>query len=224
LNPGTDQRYISAAYEENTWKRVNAAKNCLKRFAKETQTHVTWPLNSNTTLYFTNWALSKKGLSHSTVKAYLNNISLIHKLKEKDNSACNTFLIKTTLKGAENLAMYKNEGSNSKATISIQLLQKIGSKIAKSNISKRDKQVYWTSCMTAFWGSFRMGKILAKNQNGIDRESLTWKDIKLDRDFATVLIKRPKVNKTETDIVNLFAVEGLKLPYKSTKKTSRTDR
>ncbi len=65
------------------------------------------PLDSHTTLKFTNWALSKKELTHTTVKAYLHDISLLHKLKEVDNSACNTFLIKTTLRGAENLAMYE---------------------------------------------------------------------------------------------------------------------
>jgi hypothetical protein len=98
LDPNIDQRYISAAYAENTWKRVNASKNCLKKFAQETQTHIAWPLNSNTTLHLTNWALSKKGLSHSTVTAYLNNISLIYKLKEVDNSACNTFPNKDDVK------------------------------------------------------------------------------------------------------------------------------
>ena len=41
-----------------------------------------WPLDSNTTLKFTNWALTKKELSHTTVKAYLHDISLLHKLKE----------------------------------------------------------------------------------------------------------------------------------------------
>ena len=53
-----------------------------------------------------------------------------------------------------------------------------------------------------------MGEILAKNKNGIDRESLTWKDIIMRKDYASVKVKRPKVNKG-TDIVSLFTVDGL---------------
>jgi hypothetical protein len=209
LGSEADSRYISAAYAGSTWKRINAARNCLYKFAQHTNTHLTWPLDSHTTLKFTNWALSKKELTHTTVKAYLHDISLLHKLKEVDNSACNTFLIKTTLRGAENLAMYENENSLGKATISLALLRKIGSEIAKSKYSRKDKQVFWASCTTAFWGSFRMGEILAKNRDGIDRESLTWKDVIMRKDYASIRVKRPKVNKG-TDIVSLFAVDGLK--------------
>ncbi len=122
------------------------------------------------------------------------------------------------MRGAENLAMYENENSLGKATISLALLRKIGSEIAKSKYSKKDKQVFWASCTTAFWGSFRMGEILAKNKNGIDRESLTWKDVIMKKDYASVKIKRPKVNKG-TDIVSLFAVDGLKCcPIRALKK------
>jgi hypothetical protein len=187
-------------------------------FTQNTNTHLTWPLDSHTTLKFTNWALSKKELTHTTVKACLHDISLLHKLKEVENSACNTFLIKTTLRGAEHLAMYENESSLGKATISLALLKKIGSEIAKSKYSRKDKQVFWASCTTAFWGSFCMGEILAKNKNGVDRESLTWKDVIMKKDYASVRVKRPKVYKG-TDIVSLFAIDGLKCcPIRAMKK------
>ncbi len=98
------------------------------------------------------------------------------------------------------------------------MLRKIGSEIAKSKYSRKDKQVFWASCTTAFWGSFRTGEILAKYKNEVDRESLTWKDVIMKKDYASVKVKRPKVNKG-TDIVSLFALDRLKCcPIRALKK------
>ena len=213
-----DHRYISAAYAKNTWKRLNAAKNCLRKFAENTNTHIAWPLDSNTALHFTNWALTNQKLSHSTVRAYLHDISLLHKLKNVDNSSCSSFLIQTTLKGARNLEMYEAP-EKGKSTITISLLKKIGSEIYKCNMSKTDKQVYWTCCVVAFWGSFRIGELLSKSEVNTDIETLKWNDIILDDKHAAIMIKRPKANKGQPDIVDLFEVKGLKCcPIKALNK------
>ena len=41
IGSGADSRYISAAYAGSTWKRINAARNCLYKFAQNTNTHLT---------------------------------------------------------------------------------------------------------------------------------------------------------------------------------------
>jgi hypothetical protein len=110
---------------------------------------------------FTSWALSTKDLSHNTVKSYLHNISLVHKLKNIDHSNCNDFFLTTTLKGAKNLELYENLHKKGKPTITIQLLRNVGHEISKSKLSKLDKQVFWTTLTLAFWDSLRMGEKLA---------------------------------------------------------------
>ncbi len=60
----------------------------------------------------------------------------------------------------------------------LDLLKKLGPQIAKSSMSKHDKQVYWVACTLAFWGSFRMGELLEKTESELSVEAITWSDIK----------------------------------------------
>ena len=134
---------------------------CTEKFAIHTNTHIEWPMSKHFLHSFTSWALSTKDLSHNTVKSYLHNISLVHKLKNIDHSNCNDFFLTTTLKGAKNLELYENLHKKGKPTITIQLLRNVGHEILKSELSKLDKQVFWTTLTLAFWDSLRMGEVLA---------------------------------------------------------------
>jgi len=88
---------------------------------------------------FTTWALNTKDLSHSTVEAYIQDFSLLHKLRSIDNSSCKSFLITTTLKGAKNLDLYDNVDFKGKATISLSLLRNIGYQISKDDMTRNEK-------------------------------------------------------------------------------------
>ncbi len=134
-----NEQYVTAAFTKSTWDRIKSALKCMEKFAIHTNTHIEWPMSKAFLHSFTHWALSTKDLSHCTVKAYLHDISLVHKLKNIDHSNCNDFLLKTTLKGAENLELYENLHKKGKPTITVQLLRNIGTEIAKSNLSKLDK-------------------------------------------------------------------------------------
>jgi hypothetical protein len=205
-----NEQYVTAAFAKSTWDRIKSALKCIEKFAIHTNTHIEWPMSKAFLHSFTHWALSTKDLSHCTVKAYLHDISLVHKLKNIDHSNFNDFLLTTTLKGAENLELYENLHKKGKPTITIQLLRNIGTEIAKSNLSKRDKQVFWASLTLAFWGSLRMGEVLAKKTNQLATETLTWNDIEIEDDSCLVHIKFPKVSKKGGDYVQIFKVNGVK--------------
>ena len=98
---------------------------CTEKFAIHTNTHIEWPMSKHFLHSFTSWALSTKDLSHNTVKSYLHNISLVHKLKNIDHSNCNDFFLTTTLKGAKNWELYENLHKKGKPTITIQLLRNV---------------------------------------------------------------------------------------------------
>jgi hypothetical protein len=117
-----NEQYITAAFAKSMWDRIKSALKCIEKFAIHTNTHIEWPMSKAFLHSFTYWALSTKDLSHSTVKAYLYDISLIHKFKNIDHSNCNDFLLTTTLKGAENLELYENLYKKGKPMITIQLL------------------------------------------------------------------------------------------------------
>jgi hypothetical protein len=152
---------------------------------------------------FTTWALNTKDLSHSTVEAYIQDFSLLHKLRSIDNSSCKSFLITTTLKGAKNLDLYDNVDFKGKATISLSLLRNIGYQISKDDMTRNEKQVFWSALTLAFWDSLRMGELLSNKAT----ETFTWKDIEFKDDSCLLHIKFPKVSKKGGDLIEIFKVE-----------------
>jgi len=205
-----NKQYITAAYANTTWNRMKSAIKCIEKFAIHSNTPISWPMSNFFLHTFTTWALDTQSLSHSTVKAYIHDISIIHKLKNVDHNNCKNFLLKATIKGAANLNLYEEIDYEGKAPITLDLIKKMGYQISKSDNSLEDKQVFWTALTVAFWGSFRMCEILAKNAHTLSTESLTWKDIEFNENSCSIHIKFPKVSKRGGDIIEIFKVKGLK--------------
>jgi hypothetical protein len=66
-----------------------------------------WLLNETSVAYFIKWSSFVKKHFPNTTATYLSMIKLIHELRKVDSSACNSFISKTLLKGAENLRFYE---------------------------------------------------------------------------------------------------------------------
>ncbi len=204
-----DKSAVTAAYARSTWKRIISAVKSAEKFAIHTNTHIEWPMSHKFLHTYTAWALHSHNISHSTVRAYIHDFSVVHKLKNLDHSNCNAFLLKTALKGAENLNLYSQINYEGKSELSFDLIRKIGSQIAKSTNTTHDKQVYWTALTTAVWGSFRMSEILAKNKHTCTIETLKWNDIEIFDNCISLHIKFPKVSKKGGDRVEIFYVKGM---------------
>jgi hypothetical protein len=157
---------------------------------------------------YVNWALTKKKLSPDTVKIYLSDLRLAHKIRSVNPIFENDFFIKAMLKGAKNVSLYTNITKKSKFVMSFPLLRIIGHEIALSNWSSDSKLVFWTACCVAFFGSFRLSEILPISENNI--ENLTWSQIKFTNMGSVVInIRFPKVIRNSTgDFVDLFEIKN----------------
>jgi hypothetical protein len=108
------------------------------------------------------------------------------------------------------LELYENLHKKGKPTITIQLLRSEGHEISKSELSKLDKQVFWTTLTLAFWDSLCMGEVLAKKTTETNTETLTWNDIDIEDESCLIHIKFMKVSKKGGDYVQIFKVDGMK--------------
>jgi hypothetical protein len=80
--------------------------NNFEKFEIDVGMKFAWPLNDDAIAYFIKWSVFVKKHAPNTTAAYIANLKLIHRLRNLDFSACNSFLSKTTLKGAENISCY----------------------------------------------------------------------------------------------------------------------
>ena len=103
-----------------------------------------------------------------------------------------TFL-ETLIKGLTNIQAPYTEKIVTKDPFTFKKLIKLRGKIFESKQNNLNKQNLWTASLLAFFGSFRMGEILANNARTFDKNStLLWSDISKNKNSWTIHIKSPK--------------------------------
>jgi hypothetical protein len=155
---------------------------------------------------FTAWALAKRRLKPATVRSYLSSLSTIHELKGFKNVACMTVLVKKVIRGAENLSFYQNICVETRKVMTLPLLKLLGHEISLTNWSEINKQVFWTACVTAFFGSFRFGELLASTETTYNRsETLLWSEVRFSDETSVRLHVKISKNRTPGgEFIDLF--------------------
>ena len=163
-----------------------AALSCYEKFARENGITVEWPISVVNVQKFINWAVLEKEYATSTVRAYINHLATLHKLKNLSEASCKNFVNNAMLNGAENLTFYSDKAQKQKNVMTLPLLRVLGHELKKSNWSNHSKLVIWGSCTAAFFGSFRLGELLSKNESKFLRNFL----INFNKIQHTVLIEK----------------------------------
>jgi len=112
------------------------------------------------------------------------------------------------IKGCEKIAL-NVPSKNTRRVVTFPLLTNIGTRIAHTDWDPLTKQVVWAAATTAFFGSLRLGEILASSESGHSLKSdLTWNDVKASSEFSILVrIKQPKSGE-RAEFVDLFQFEG----------------
>jgi hypothetical protein len=178
---------------------------CLKAFEIHTSRVLSWPLTDVDLCGFASWAILNRHLKTSTVRTYLSNLSTAHELKGFGRVSCLQPLTKRVLKGAENLDFYNSIAKSSRKVMTLPLLKLLGHEIAESSWSPFNKQVFWTACVTAFFGSFRFGEILAPSEWAYNKhETLLWSDVDITEDSVLIHVKISKNRTQGGEHIDLF--------------------
>lgn len=152
----------------------------------------------------------EKKLKPSTVKTYLGSLSTIHKLRNLPHDNFSNYIVKTLIRGAENLTFYDEWAKDTRKVMTLPLLKLLGHEIANSEWSDNSKHVFWTCCLMAFFGSFRIGELLACNKNRfVPKETLLWKDVTFrGTDSVLIHLNITKNRSVHGETVDLFKYSG----------------
>jgi hypothetical protein len=174
---GVDGNLIAAAMAASSWLRHSASLNCFRKFCSSTGTKFSWPIPAEIAQKFTSWAIRTKNLSADTTKVYISDLKLAHRLRNLHCPFENDVFIPLMLKGAKNLATYKDICKLAKFVMSFHLLKIISHEIAKSDWDKDNKLVVWSACCVAFFGSFRLRELLPQDSLKGSLECLRWNQV-----------------------------------------------
>ena len=169
-----------------------------------------WPFTVENVRNYVRWAIKRKGLTPDSVKVYLSDLKLAHKLRDFQIDWSNDFFINSMLKGAKNLSLYKSIFKPARFVMSFHLLKILGHEIAICHWDSYTKALYWAACCIAFFGSFRLSEILPAGSSPFCIETLTWDRITFtNRRSAIINIRFPKaVRKPQGDFVDIFEIPG----------------
>ncbi len=196
---------INAAFTNSTWKSLQSAINCVQIFCKTKNFPFNLPFETEFLFQFTTWALTIKGLKHSTVSYYLHAIELYHRLKGFDNYSTNNTVLKMLIKGSENMSIYSNKKNHKRNVMTLPLMKILGHEISTVQWSAFEKQLIWSVSCLAFFGSFRIGELLCNNNSEFDpRSSLIWENVKIQDSSILIHIRSPKSKNKLGDYVDIF--------------------
>jgi hypothetical protein len=200
-----DKGLIEASYAKSSWSKHCSAFKCVEKFKIDRNWKCNWPMTLEDTCKFTSWALQTKKLQITTVKSYLSSIKIVHELANvKYNGDCQ--VVKSLLRGRENLDRYESKSKNSRKVMTLSLLRVIGNQIAKTEWSNDSKLTVWGACTTAFLGALRFGEILPQKSNDYcEMETLLWNDLKFRSDGSVLMhIKLDKVRNMKGSFIDIF--------------------
>ena len=201
---------ISAAFAHPTWKKHEAAVNSLKYYELANNIELSWPLSTSSLSGYVTWALTQKNLKTSTVVSYLSSLKSIHGLRSLSTENFDSPILSTLIRGGENLEIYEIAAKGTRKVMTLPLLKIIGHEIASSDWSPFSKQIFWTACTTAFFGSFRLGELLpSTSKNSHPEDTLLWKDVKfISKDHVLIHVKVSKTRSKQGDFVDIFSFPG----------------
>ena len=179
-------------------------------FQKASKSIAAWPISVDKICEFVEWLYYKRSLHPTTIKSYISNLRTIHKIHDLSSLNFNSFKVKSSLRGVENLFLAQGLKTNSRKVMTLPVLKILGHEISKKDWSSDSKCVIWSCMCVAFFGSFRIGELLPSKDNVFNPlENLLWRDVKFLNDNSVQI--RNKVPKNRTpggETVDLFPFQG----------------
>jgi hypothetical protein len=191
-----------------TWQRYASGWRAFDQFQARAGTDFTWPLGPNVMQAFAAYCLVEKQLKPSSVKTYISSIVKLHKIKGFHAYESKDKTTESFLRGAANLLMAAPQlKPPTRRVMTLPLLKHLGHRLAGSGWAEDTQQVIWSACLVGFFGTARMGELLAPHELHLDpTATLTWSCTQYRHASNSFLIhiRLPKISTPEGDFLDLF--------------------
>ena len=205
---------LHASLAQSTWKRYGSAWSALDAYQAYTGSRLRWPLSDNTIRGYVTYLVTVRNLKTTSVKAYISALSCLHRLKGFPNHKMDDDITRAVMRGAENLQLIAPVGKqNHRRVMTVPLLRYMGHRLANSGWEKATIQTIWSASLTAFFGTARMGELLAPSEFWADPTcTLTWACVQYREESDSFLlhIRLAKMRSPEGEFIDLFPF--LKIP------------
>jgi len=194
-----------------TWAKYSSGYNAFCLFEEYSKKKFSWPLSVEVWRAFILWCHYGKHLAHNSILTYLSALKFVHSMRGLSCSHLSVDCLSSLLmNGIKHVSTTHITKPNTRRVMTFPLLLYLGRKIADTDWPSLDKQVVWTACLTAFFGSTRLGEILASSENSFSPASdLLWSDIRCSSPSSLLIhLRQPKSGLPGGEKVDLFEFPG----------------
>ena len=200
-------KYCSASLARSTWLKYGSVFNTYIAFCRKKAGKVIWPPTERALNSFVLWCAYRKNLSEPTIRSYISALATVQNFVCPEKAGLGRKTVELLLQGVRN----KNSGQSCRRKsdpLTFNVLREIRTRLREKHWSRLSKNVLWTICIVGYFGAFRAGELLTKNERVFDRFSdLLWADIDLGKtDRVTLTVKIPKASRGVPDFVHLFHI------------------
>ena len=208
------QGLFNASITGKTEKGYGATSKQIRSFEELIGRRFTWPPAEGDLALFITYLIDKGGvkgkkLRPKTVGKHISGVKRISLSMGKPMPEKVPGLTKALLKGNENLCRdpIKAVAEAKNRPISIPFLRLLSHAVSKHWKGRReDGLTFWTICLTAFWGSFRVGELLSEDATTYSPKSdILGSDVLWMSDTSFALwIRDPKISKEYGDVIEIW--------------------
>ena len=214
---------------QSTWSTYTTALSQLRKCSTELNISLELPLTEKETLTFVAWLL-KKNLLASTIESYLAGLRQGQIAAGLGDKPLRTPLVNQVIKGRKNQVFAEPAAKDAPERLPItpKILLLIKKDLKTSNMTKHDKLATWAACTLLFYGAFRGGELLPKQERNFDPlttlllEDISIQNIKVKDVESKVLqiqLKTEKANKHhKPNIVDVYANKSESCPIAAWRK------
>jgi hypothetical protein len=211
INCRTFSSLVNSAVARATWAKYSSGYNAFCDFETFSGETYAWPLTPEVWRAFIVWCHYYKNLAANSIQTYLSALKFIHIIRGLPTSHLNEDkLSKLLLKGVEHTSTGFTKNPNIRRVMTFPLLMLLGQRIAATDWPSLDKQVVWAAALTSFFGTVRLGEILASEEASFSPASdLLWEDVRCTSPHSLLIhIKQPKSGIPGGEKVDLFEFSG----------------
>lgn len=202
---------INSSVSRATWAKYSSGYNAFCSFEKSTNQQFSWPLSKEVWRAFIVWCHYTRNLAPNSITTYLSALKFVHHIKglscsHLSEDKLSSLLLKGVLHSSTSFLTHPK----TRRVMTFPLLIALGHRIALTDWPSLDKQVIWAAATTAFFGSTRLGEILAAEERSFSPTSdLTWNDVRCSSPSSLLLhLKQPKSGIAGGEMVDLFEFPG----------------
>jgi len=202
---------VNSSVARATWAKYSSGYNAFCDFESVSGEKYSWPLSPEVWRAFIVWCHYYRNLSANSIQTYLSALKFVHVIRGlPTRHLTEDELSKLLLKGIEHVSTTFKSKPNTRRVMTFPLLNLLGQRIAATDWPSLDKQVVWAAALTSFFGTVRLGEILASEEGSFSPASdLLWQDIRCSSPTSLLLhIKQPKSGIPGGEKVDLFEFPG----------------